>query len=165
MPSGQRIGAAPLSWIGDERIAIGGMPEAEAIAHLAELGVTHVVNCRAHAQVLWSHDLAAERDVFGAAHVAHAPMWDSGRSQHPRRWADAASFAVKALDEDPRARVLIHCRRGRRRSAMVAYAVLRLRGHSASEAASLVLAHRPGAELVPAYIQSVEQWLAARPCA
>ena len=43
---------------------------------------------------------------------------------------------------------------------MIAYAVLRLRGRTTGEAASLVLMHRPGAELVPAYIRSVEQWLA-----
>jgi protein-tyrosine phosphatase len=111
--------------------------------------------------VRWSRDLAAERVVFGAARVAHAPMWDLGRRQRPALWGDAARFAALALDEDPQARVFIHCHRGRRRSAMVAYAVLRLRGHSAGEAASLVLTHRPGAELVPAYIESVETWLAS----
>jgi protein tyrosine phosphatase (PTP) superfamily phosphohydrolase (DUF442 family) len=163
MPSGQRPRPAPLSWIGDERIAIGGIPDADAITRLGELGVTHVVNCRARAQVRWSRDLAAELAVFGAARVAHAPMWDFGRRQHPGLWAAAASFAARVLDEDPEARVLIHCHKGRRRSAMVAYAVLRVRGRSADDAASLVLAHRPGAELVPAYIRSVEQWLVASP--
>jgi hypothetical protein len=43
---------------------------------------------------------------------------------------------------------------------MLAYAVLRLRGRTASEAASLVLSYRTEAELVPAYVHSVEQWLA-----
>lgn len=33
-----------LSWIGDERIAISGVPSACAVACLAEQGVTHVVN-------------------------------------------------------------------------------------------------------------------------
>lgn len=157
--------AAPLSWIGDERIAIGGMPDADAIGRLGDLGVTHVVNCRARAQVRWSRDLAAERAVFGAVRVAHAPMWDFGRPQHPGLWAAATSFAAEVLDEDPEARVLIHCHRGRHRSAMVAYAVLRVRGHGADDAASLVLTHRPGAELVPAYVRSVEQWLVAPPSA
>ena len=55
-------------------------------------------------------------------------------------------FAAGALDEDPDAGVLIHCQQGRRRSAMVAYAVLRLRGHDPAEAARLVLeSPRPGA--------------------
>jgi predicted protein tyrosine phosphatase len=158
---GTLAGTAPFSWIGSERIAIGGKPAGREVALLGRHGVTHIVNCRARAQVRWSRDLAAERAVFGAARVAHAPMWDSGWRQQPRLWADAARFAARALDEDPGARVLIHCHRGRRRSAMVAYAVLRLRGRSADEAGSLIRAYRPGAELVQAYVQSVEQWLAA----
>ena len=44
---------------------------------------------------------------------------------------------------------------------MVAYAVLRLRGHDHSQAAALVLHYRKEAVLVPAYVYSVEQWLAA----
>jgi protein-tyrosine phosphatase len=154
---------APLSWIGDERIAIGGRPAAGTVALLPGLGVTHVVNCRARAQVTWSRDLAAERAVFGADRVAHAPMWDLGRPQQPRLWAHAARFAARTLDEDPKARILIHCHRGRHRSAMLAYAVLRLRGRTDTEAAALVLTHRPGAELMTAYVRSVEQWLTALP--
>jgi hypothetical protein len=44
---------------------------------------------------------------------------------------------------------------------MLAYAVLRLRGHDRTWAAALVLRYRPQAQLVPAYIDSVERWLAA----
>src|SRR5262249_24251880 len=70
-----------LSWIGGERMAIGGKPPARLVAHLAELGVTHIVNCRSRAQVRWSGDLAAERVAFGAGRVAHAPMQDHGLPQ------------------------------------------------------------------------------------
>src|SRR5215469_16565700 len=151
-----------LSWVGGERIAISGMPVRRSVAGLAEQGVTHVVNCRARPQVRLSGDLSAEREAFGHGRVAHAPMWDLGHQQRPRLWAEAAAFAAEALAEDPQARVLIHCHWGRRRSAMLAYAVLRLRGHSADTAATLVLTHRPQAELVPNYVRSVESWLAAR---
>ena len=58
-----------LSWIGDERIAISGVPPARTVAGLAEQGVTHVVNCRPRAQVRWSGDLAAERAAFGPVSV------------------------------------------------------------------------------------------------
>jgi hypothetical protein len=44
---------------------------------------------------------------------------------------------------------------------MVAYAVLRLRGHDPAEAARLVLESRAPARLVPAYRASVEDWLAS----
>jgi protein-tyrosine phosphatase len=56
--------------------------------------------------------------------------------------------------------VLVHCQQGRRRSAMVAYAILRLRGHDPDDAEGLVLDNRAPAVLVPAYKESVERWLA-----
>jgi protein-tyrosine phosphatase len=146
-----------LSWIGSERVAIGSVPPAGLVGDLAGQGVTHVVNCRPRVQVRWRGDLAAERAAFGRDRVAHAPMWDLGLRQRPRWWTDAACFAARVLDDQPQARVLIHCSAGRRRSAMLAYAVLRLRGRTAGEAASLVLRYRPGAQLVPAYVHSVEQ--------
>jgi hypothetical protein len=45
---------------------------------------------------------------------------------------------------------------------MVAYAVLRLRGHTGPDAAAMILRHRREAELVEAYRISVEEWLAIR---
>ena len=142
-----------------ERIAIGSVPVGDAVRRLPEAGVTHVVNCRAEFQTRISQDLWAEREVFGADHVVAAPMWDHGRPQPPALWAPAARAAAHWLDADPTAGVLIHCQQGRRRSAMVAYAVLRLRGHDPDEAAELVLSSRAPAKLVPAYRASVEDWL------
>ena len=155
------VAAGPaLSWIGDERIAISAVPSARVVAGLAEQGVTHVVNCRPRAQVRWSGDLAAERAAFGPERVAHAPMQDHGLRQRPAAWAPAACFAAQVLEDLPQAGVLIHCTAGRRRSVMVTYAVLRLRGHDRAGAAALVLRYRTEAVLVPAYVRSVERWLA-----
>jgi protein-tyrosine phosphatase len=136
------------------------MPTAASVVRLPGEGVTHVVNCRARLQTIISGDLEVERALFGPSRVAAASMWDNGRRQPPRLWAPAARFAAEALD-DPEARVLIHCQQGRRRSVLVAYAALRLRGHDAEEAARLILSHRTEARLVPAYRASVEDWLAA----
>ena len=152
-----------LSWIGDERIAISGVPPAGAVAGLPAQGVTHVVNCRPRADVWWAGDLAAERAVFGPGRVVHAPMQDHGLRQRPAVWAPAACWAVRVLEDQPQARVLIHCTAGRHRSVMLGYAVLRLRGHDRAGAAGLLLRYRPGAELVPAYVRSVERWLATAP--
>jgi protein-tyrosine phosphatase len=149
-----------LNWIGGERIAIRGVPSARLVARLAEQGVTHIVNCRSRQQVRWSGDLAAERAAFGPDRVAHAPMQDHGLRQRPAAWAPATVFAVRVLDEQPGAGVLIHCTAGRHRSVMVAYAVLRRRGHDRQQAAELVLRYRPEAEQLPAYARSVERWLA-----
>ncbi len=152
----------PWTWIGDERIAVGSLTTPESLPKLAnDEGVTHVVNCRARAQTAFSGDMEMQRAMFGADHVAHAPMWDHGRTQSPDAWAAAAVFAAEAL-EDPAAKVLIYCQRGRRRSVLVAYATLRLRGHSPEDAARLILSHRKEAHLVPAYRASVEDWLRTR---
>jgi hypothetical protein len=43
---------------------------------------------------------------------------------------------------------------------MLAYAVLRLRGHDRARAAALLRQYRVEAMLVPAYVRSVERWLA-----
>lgn len=149
-----------LSWIGDQRIAVGNLPTAVSLALLPGHGVTHVVNCRARAQTWISQDLFMERSLFGRDRVAHAPMWDSGRAQPVDLWSAAVTFAVSALEQDPQAGVLIHCQQGRRRSVMVAYAVLRRRGLDPDEAAELLLTHRREGELVPAYRACVEEWLA-----
>ena len=153
---------APWTWIGDERIAVGSLPTPDSLPRLANHeGVTHVVNCRAAPQTAFSGDLDMERAIFGANHVAHAAMWDHGRPQDPDSWAHAAEFAAAALD-DPNAKVLIHCQRGRRRSVLVAYATLRLRGHSPEDAARLILTFRKEAHLVPTYRANVEDWLRSR---
>jgi protein-tyrosine phosphatase len=133
------------------------VPPVWAVARLAGQGVTHVVNCRPQAQVRWSGDLAAERAAFGPGRVAHAPMQDHGLRQRPALCAAAACFAARVLDDQPQAGVLIHCSAGRRRSPALAYAVLRPRGHDRTRAAALVLSYRTGAELVPAYVHSVER--------
>jgi protein-tyrosine phosphatase len=150
-----------LSWIGDQRIAVGSVPTAATLPRLLDQGVTHIVNCRSIPQTWVSQDLAVERALLGPARVAHAPMWDSGRPQPPRLWSAAAHFAARALTDDLTARVLVHCQQGRRRSVLLAYAVLRLRGLSPREATALLTQHRVEAEIVDTYTASVERWLAA----
>ncbi len=148
-----------LSWLGEERVAIGKLPTAATLRYLPALGVTDVVNCRTREQTWISQDLAVERAVFGPSHVVHAPMWDVGRWQPPELWSAAAVFAARTLGENPTAGVLMHCQQGRRRSTMMAYAVMRLRGRTVDEATKLIADHRAEAELVPIYAESVEKWI------
>ncbi len=151
----------PLSWLGDQRIAIGNLPTGDTLPLLPGQGVTHIVNCRSGAQTWISQDLALEHALLGPDRVVHAPMWDLGHPQPPRRWAAAAHFAARVLADEPDAGVLVHCQQGRRRSAMLAYAVLRLRGYDPDRARALISRHRTEAEIVQAYTTSVERWLAA----
>lgn len=151
-----------FSFLGDTRVAVGSVPTAASIPTYAAAGITHAVNCRAPLQNAISQDLWALRAVLGTDRVASAPMYDHGRAQPSRLWAPAARFAAEAL-RDPDARVLVHCQQGRRRSVLVAYAVLRLRGLEGDAAARLVAESRAVARLVPAYRESVERWLAGEP--
>ncbi len=150
-----------FTWIGDERLAIGSLPIGDDLMRLADAGVTDVVNCRHAYQTYFSQDLWAERELFGSEHVVLAPMWDNGRPKQPRDFAHAVRFGAERLDADPGARLYVHCQQGRRRSAFVAYGVLRLRGRSSEEASRLILTHRPVTRIVPAYRASVEAWLDA----
>ena len=149
-----------LSWLGDERVAIGCLPTPVTLAELSTQRVSHIVNCRSVLQTRLTGELALERALLGAQRVWCAPMWDHGGPQRPQLWASAAVFAADALAATADARVLIHCQQGRRRSVMVAYAVLRLRGHAPAAAMDLIARHRVEAVLVPAYLDSVERWLA-----
>jgi hypothetical protein len=74
-----------LSWIGDERIAIGSVPTVATLPSLRGNGVTHIVNCRATVQTWLTRDLVAERALLGHDRVVQAPVWDLGRPQPPRR--------------------------------------------------------------------------------
>jgi protein-tyrosine phosphatase len=148
-------------WIAGTRLAIGALPSPATLDALVGAGVTHIVNCRATHQTWLSQDLAAERELLGPANVVHAPMWDVHLAQPPRRWSRAALFAAAVLGRDPSTGVLVHCQYGRHRSAMVAYAVLRLLGHDPDAAAGLIREHHPDAQPLARYTRSVEDWIAA----
>jgi protein-tyrosine phosphatase len=154
-------GAPPLRWLADTRLAIGAVPTAGTVQNLAEDGVTHIVNCRATVQTWLSQDLAVERALLGPGNVVHAPLWDFGRPQPPRRWSRAVLYAADVIADTPSAGVLVHCQHGRHRSAMIAYAVPRVLGHAPGDADALIRAHHPDAQPLPRYTASVERWLAA----
>jgi protein-tyrosine phosphatase len=151
-------------WTGGIRLAIGALPTPETLAALPGAGVTHIINCRATHQTVLSQDLAAERALLGPSNVVHAPMWDVHLPQPPRRWSRAALFAAGVIDRDPDAGVLVHCQHGRHRSAMVAYAILRLLDHTPDAAAALIREHHPDTRPLPRYTRSVEDWIAAGAC-
>ena len=110
-----------------------------------------------------SQDLPVGRALLGPSRVVHAPMWDTGRPQPTHLWSAAAHFAAGVLTNDPDADVLVHCQQGRR-SVMLIYAVLRLRGHGRRQATNLIAQHRTEARIVDAYTTSVEHWLAGGAC-
>src|SRR2546429_5806987 len=99
--------------------------------------------------------------MSGPARGAHAPLGASAHPPPPRLWSAAARFAADVLADDRTAGVLVHCQQGRRRSVMLTYAVLRLRGYAPDDATALIARHRTEAEFVEVYTTDVERWLAA----
>lgn len=138
-----------------DRLSLGGrIPNREAMRELSEAGVTHVLSAAPEAD---DTELAAE---FGIRFLLngcpddeeHKPADFLGRS---------VQFVLEALD-DPRARVHVHCAAGARRSVMVMLAVLGAQGMPLGEAIRLLAEKRAAAQFVPAYVESVENFLRLR---
>ncbi len=142
------------SWI-TERIAVGGrIPDPEAMRRLRAEGITHVLN------------VAAECDESDSARQAgivyhHAGCEDDYEPKSPQFLDGAVQFAIDAL-EQPDTKLHVHCYAGARRSMMVTLAILRILGMSQQEAMELLTARRAAAQFVPAYVDSVENYLRYR---
>jgi hypothetical protein len=64
--------AAWLSWIGDQRIAIGGLPTAATLPRLPEHGITHIVG-RPQPPRLWSAAARLSNNGLPAAPFRSGP--------------------------------------------------------------------------------------------
>src|SRR5204862_3515807 len=115
-----------------------------------------VAGPRRRASALWAGKRRACADVGLRAEPAAAAVVASGALR--RRGADRRCRGRRAHTLP--AGVLIHCHQGRRRSILLAYAVLRLRGRGPEEALADITTHRLEARPVDAYVASVERWLA-----
>jgi protein-tyrosine phosphatase len=73
-------------------------------------------------------------------------------------YAQALRFYQKAL-EQTNSKVFVMCRAGRRRSASLAYFLLRASGLEPDKAESTIRRVRPCAKIVRAYRQSGEEYL------
>jgi protein-tyrosine phosphatase len=142
------------SWI-TGRLAVGGrIPDFQAMQRLREEGITHVLN------------VAAECDESLIARDAcivycHAGCEDDYEPKPPEFLDQAVQFALDALAQ-PGTKLHVHCYAGARRSMMVTLAILRVLGMSQQEAMDLLSAKRAAAQFVPAYVESVENYLRYR---
>ena len=142
------------SWVTD-RLAVGGrIPNRQAMEQLSAAGITHLLSVAPEAD---DRELAAELGIESLLHGCeddYEPKW-------PEFFAPAVDFVLRAL-ENPAAKVHIHCVSGARRSVMVMLAVLRVLGWSQPEAMRLLTEKRAVAQFVPAYVESVEEYLRGR---
>jgi protein-tyrosine phosphatase len=117
------------------------------VDRLRELGITHVIDVRMYP----SKKLQKFKTI-------HLNFKDNARPRPIWFYARALRFYRKAL-EQPKSKVYVMCRAGRRRSASMTYFLLRASGKSPSAAEAVVIKARPCAKVVKAYRESGEQFL------
>ncbi len=138
-----------------DRLSVGGrIPDRQAMQQLREAGITHLLSIAPEAD---DAELAAE---FGMEFLMNG-CEDDYQPKPPEFFAPAVDFVLRALG-NPGAKVHIHCAAGARRSVMMMLAVLRAQGMSQQEAILLLTEKRAVAQFVPAYLESVENYLRAR---
>lgn len=121
------------SWV-TPRIALGsGVWDASDVGVVVDAGITDVLDCRGDSGVLYR---GAPVSYFAC------PAPDDGAPKPVDWFLDGVAFAAGAL-RTPTARVLIHCTAGINRSPAMCYALLRLLGDTAADAAAKIARARP----------------------
>lgn len=142
------------NWVTD-RIAVGGrIPDREAMDQLRRSGITHLLSVATEED---DTELAAEFELEFLLNGCD----DDYEPKPPEFFAPAVDYVLRAL-KNPQAKVHIHCAAGARRSIMMVLAVLRAQGLSQDEAIRLITEKRAAAQFVPAYVESVENYLRFR---
>ena len=140
-----------VTWITD-RIAVGGgIWDAENMAELARLGVTHIIDM----QIEFDDTPLAEPHGI---QVLWNPTDDDFQPKGPELLQRGVDFAQRAM-EDQAAKIFIHCAAGVHRAAMMTLAVLCSQGWDVEEAMQTISSRRPVVDFAEAYVNSVERFL------
>jgi protein-tyrosine phosphatase len=140
-----------VTWI-TNRIALGGaIWDAQKMAELARLGITHIIDM----QIEFDDTRLAE--PFGLA-VCWNPTDDDFQPKPPELFRRGVEFAQQALD-DPDAKIYVHCAAGVHRGPMMALAVLCSTGWDFDAAVDTIESKRAVAEFPEVYLNSVKEFL------
>ena len=141
-----------MTWVTD-RIAVGGgIWTDEKMIEVVRAGVTHIIDM----QIEWDDTRLAE--PYGVQ-VLWNPTDDDFQPKPPELFQRGVDFALGALDDDPEAKVFIHCAAGVHRAPMMTLAVLRAMGWSLEDAMELIEVRRGVVDLADVYVQSVEDFM------
>jgi protein-tyrosine phosphatase len=140
-----------LTYILDQRLAVGGgLWTADAMAALAGLGFTHIVNLQAE------FDDSALAAVAGLA-ALWIPTEDDLQPKPAEFFERAARFALQAL-KDQRAQVYVHCAAGVHRGPLATAAILCELGYTVEDAVARIASLRIGADFPDVYLESLRSW-------
>jgi len=144
-----------LTWV-TGRIAVGGgIWNADNMAAVARVGVTHILNMQVEFD---DTPLAVPHNIV----VLWNPVDDDFQSKPPDVFQRGVDFALDTLDQDG-TKLFIHCAAGVHRAPMMALALLCSLSWSLDEAQRLIEARRPVVDFADVYVESVKQFLAQKP--
>jgi protein-tyrosine phosphatase len=140
-----------VSWV-TGRIAVGGgIWNAENMAAVVKVGVTHIIDM----QIEFDDRPLAEPC---GVKVLWNPIDDDFQPKPPEVFERGVEFAKQAL-QDPGAKVLIHCAAGVHRAPMMALGLLGAQGFKLKDAMRMIETRRPQADFADVYVRSVERFL------
>jgi protein-tyrosine phosphatase len=140
-----------FTWI-TNRVGLGGaIWDAENMAELARLGITHIIDM----QIEFDDTRLAQ--PFGIA-VCWNPTDDDFKPKPAELFRRGVEFAERALD-DPQAKLYVHCAAGIHRGPMMALAILGSTGWELDAALDAIETKRPVAEFPEVYLNSVKGFL------
>jgi len=140
-----------MDWsIINERFSLGGAPDLDGVAGLLRHGHTHAIDLRHTTNTI---DLYALNFAY-----LWNPAIDDGGEKSVEWFTRSIAFAWGAL-LNPSSRIYVGCHQGNSRGPSTLYAILRTQGMSSEDAATLLSAKRPGAEVT--YMQDAERALKA----
>jgi protein-tyrosine phosphatase len=129
----------------NERLAFGSKVRLNRhVQKLQALGITHVIDARYYP----SKKLRKFKTI-------HLNFKDDARPR-PMWFYDRALRFYRSALRNPRAKVFVMCRAGRRRSASLTYFLLRASGYNPCKAREVMQKARPCIQLVRAYIDCGE---------
>ncbi len=144
-----------FDFILDRRLAVGGgIWTREAMATLARLGFTHVLNLQAEFD---DSALAVECGIT----ALWVPTEDDCTHKPAEFFERVAGFALAAL-ASVEAQVYVHCAAGVHRGPLATAAILHALGFDVEAAMALITTRRLAAEFPPAYAASLHAWAQAR---
>src|SRR5512140_3428191 len=141
-----------MTWITD-RIAVGGgIWNAEKMAMVAQMGITHIVDMQIE------FDDAELARPYGIEVLWNA-VDDDFQLKPAEIFVRGVEFGLKALNSDGSGKVFIHCAAGVHRAPMMALALLRVLGYSLDDAMMLIEERRPVVDFADVYVRSVENFV------
>ncbi len=143
--------AIDITWITD-RIAVGGgIWNAENMAELARVGVTHVIDM----QIEFDDTPLAEGHRI---QVLWNATDDDFQSKPPELFERGVEFAIEALEQED-SKLFVHCAAGVHRAPMMTLAILCSTGCELGAAMETIGSRRPVVDFADVYVNSVENFL------